>query len=127
VSQVQVANLAPTTYAYDSRGRIATVTQGAGAAARVVSATYDAKDRPQAITDPLLRTESYTYDDADRITVQTLPDGQTIGYAYDANGNVTGLTPPGKPTGVVNSRRALRCVKAPIRATSVNLRGPEEG
>jgi RHS repeat-associated protein len=93
----QITGLAAMTYTYDTRGRLATVTQGSGPNARTMSYTYNAQGYVATITDPLGRVGSFLYDTAGRVTTQTLPDGRVITYAYDANGNLTGLTPPSKP------------------------------
>ena len=100
VVQVQAGNLAPTAHAYDSRGRLATVTVGTGASARVATFGYDGLDRLATVTDPLNRTQSYGYDDANRVTMQTFADGNTVTFGYDANGNVNSVTPPGRPAHV---------------------------
>ena len=84
-------------YAYDSLGRLSTITQGTGGTARTSTLTYNSKNELTNIQDPLLRNVGFAYDLAGRITTQTLPDTRTIGYSYDANGNVTGITPPGRP------------------------------
>jgi RHS repeat-associated protein len=97
VVQVQAGNLAPTAYAYDSRGRLATVTVGTGTSARVTTFGYDPLDRLSSVTDPLLRVQSYVYDDANRVVGQVFTDGSQVGFSYDANGNVTSVTPPGRP------------------------------
>jgi RHS repeat-associated protein len=96
VVQVQAGNLAPTAYAYDSRGRLSTVTVGTGTTARVTSFAYDSLDRLQTVTDPLLRTQSYAYDDANRVTTQTFTDASFVVFGYDADGNITSVTPPGR-------------------------------
>jgi RHS repeat-associated protein len=97
VVNVQAGNLAPTAYAYDSRGRLATVTVGTGSSARVTTFGYDPLDRLSSVTDPLLRVQSYTYDDANRVVGQVFTDGSQVGFSYDANGNVTSVTPPSRP------------------------------
>jgi RHS repeat-associated protein len=96
VVQVQAGNLALTAYAYDTRGRLSSVTVGTGTTARVTTFGYDDLDRLQTVTDPLLRTQSYAYDDANRVTTQTFTDGNRVVFSYDANGNVTSVTPPGR-------------------------------
>jgi YD repeat-containing protein len=58
---------------------------------------YDSKGRLASVTDALARTDSLYYDDADRLIRQVLPNGSEILYGYDANGNLTSLTPPGRP------------------------------
>ncbi len=82
---------------YDVCGRLATITQGTGLAARASAFGYDLQDRLVSVTDPLGHTIGFTYDLADRVTSQTLPDGRQIGFLHDANGNVTSVTPPGQP------------------------------
>jgi RHS repeat-associated protein len=96
--RMQIANLLPSEFGYDSRGRLTTVTTGDGPDIRSVSLTYNPNGYLETITDPLGRTVSYQYDAAGRITQRTLPDGRIIQAAYDANGNITAITPPGRPT-----------------------------
>jgi YD repeat-containing protein len=92
--QEQVAGLLPTDYTYDTRGRLATVTQGTGPDQRTALFTYTSAGFLETMVDPLGRAVSFAYDAAGRITTQTLPDGRLIQYSYDANGNLTSLTPP---------------------------------
>ena len=93
----QVGGLLAVSNAYDSHGRLSTVTQGSGAETRVVTYTYNSDGFLAAFTDPLGQTTNLTYDAAGRITAETMPDSRVIGYAYDANGNFTTVTPPGRP------------------------------
>jgi RHS repeat-associated protein len=97
VMQEQVTGLEPVAYTYDTSGRLATITQGTGTAARTSALNYNSKNELTSIVDPLTRTVGFAYDLAGRITTQTLPDTRTIGYTYDGNGNVTSITPPGRP------------------------------
>jgi YD repeat-containing protein len=97
VVEVQAAGREPTSFAYDLRGRLTTVTQSSGPTARTSTFGYDLQDRLVSLTDPLGRTVGFAYDLADRVTTQTLPDGRQIGFLYDATGNVTSVTPPGRP------------------------------
>ncbi len=78
-----MTGLEPVAYTYDSLGRLSTITQGTGAAARTSTLSYDTKNQLTSVQDPLLRSVGFAYDLA--------------GYSYDANGNVTSITPPGKP------------------------------
>jgi RHS repeat-associated protein len=87
----------PTSYDYDARGRLVSITQGTRAEARTTSLSYDGAGHLAGLTDPFGRTTSFKYDAAGRVITQTLPDGRVVGYAYDANGNLTALTPPGRP------------------------------
>jgi|HubBroStandDraft_3_1064219.scaffolds.fasta_scaffold00489_4 RHS repeat-associated protein len=95
--RLAVGNLAPTTFGYDARGRLATITQGAGTDARVTTLSYDARGRVAAVTDPLQRAVGFTYDAADRAIAETLPDGETLRLTRDRNGNALSFTPPGRP------------------------------
>jgi RHS repeat-associated protein len=91
---VSVPNIAPATFAYDSRGRLSSVTQGS----RVLSYAHNTLNELVSVTDPLQRTVSFAHDAAGRITSQTLPDGRVLAFGYDADGNLTSITPPGRPT-----------------------------
>ena len=89
----QAPGIDPIAYTYDSRGRLATVTQGG----RTWTLSYDGDGNLASIMDPLSRSTAFAYDAAGRVTTQTLPDGQEIHFAYDQAGNVTSITPPGRP------------------------------
>jgi RHS repeat-associated protein len=80
-------------YAYDTRGRLRTVTQGT----RKATLDYDDGNNLTAVTDPLSRTVRFAYDPAGRVTQETLPDGQVAQAGYNASGNPTSITPPGRP------------------------------
>ena len=97
VVQSQVAGLLANDLTYDTRGRLASVTQGAGVEARMATLSYNTGGYLDTVTDPLGRTLSLTYDAAGRVTHETLPDGRAILYGYDLNGNLAFLTPPGRP------------------------------
>jgi RHS repeat-associated protein len=99
-TQTQTANLNPSNFSYDARGRLASATRGTGLEARTATFAYNAAGFLSSITDPLSRVTNLTYDLAGRITQRTLPDGRVIGYGYDPNGNLTSLTPPGRPAHV---------------------------
>lgn len=98
----EVAGLLPTSYTYDSRGRLATISQGTDADSRTTTFTYNSQGLLAAITDPLNRTVRFTYDAAGRVLQQTMPDNRVISYTYDAGGNLTSLTPPGQPAHTFN-------------------------
>ena len=66
--------------AYDSLGRLISVTNPNGATA--MSYTYDAFDRVATATDSEGYTLSYAYDAADRVTQLTYPDATTRTYTY---------------------------------------------
>jgi RHS repeat-associated protein len=93
VAQVQMPGALPLQVQYDSHGRPLSVTQGS----RVYSYAYDSLGNLASVTDPLGRQASVAYDLAGRPTRQVLPDGRAVTLAYDASGNVTSVTPPGRP------------------------------
>jgi RHS repeat-associated protein len=95
--KVQAGNLAPTSYAYDPRGRLSSVAVGTVGSARVTGFGYDDLDRLDSVTDPMNRVQQYGYDAANRVVTQTFADGSQVGFGYDANGNLTSVTPPGRP------------------------------
>lgn len=95
---VRIDGLEPRSLQYDSRGRLASVVQGAGEDQRLTTLGYHPEGFLASVTDPLSRSTSFTYDQAGRARSQTLPDGRSIGFGYDENGNVTSVTPPGRPS-----------------------------
>ncbi|HEX7181284.1 MAG TPA: RHS repeat-associated core domain-containing protein [Thermoanaerobaculia bacterium] len=95
---VQVDGLDPVEFAYDGRGRLASLLQGTGEDRRSLALGYNANGWLATVTDPLTRSVSFERDDAGRVLRQALPDGRAIGFSYDENGNVTSITPPGRPS-----------------------------
>ena len=93
VSSRQLGLLLPVQFAYDSRGRLSTITQGT----RITNLAYDVKGFLSSVTDPLNLNTSFTRDADGRLLTTTLPDSRVINYAYDNNGNLSSVTPPGKP------------------------------
>ena len=92
VASIQIAGLLPTDFAYDSRGRFSTVTQGT----RISTFTYDSNGNLATATDPLGLERSFTYDADGHLLTNALPDGRVIAYSYDNNGNLTSVTAPGE-------------------------------
>ncbi|HEX6913305.1 MAG TPA: RHS repeat-associated core domain-containing protein, partial [Longimicrobium sp.] len=76
--------------AYDTLGRLSTVTQGG----RAWAYTYDGGGRVATVTDPLGRVTGFAYDSVGRMVGETLPDGRQMHFAYDSVGNVTTIAPP---------------------------------
>jgi RHS repeat-associated protein len=97
VTRVQVANLNPTRFSYDARGRLASITQGDGDEARILTLGYNTNGYLATVTDPLTHTINFTNDVAGRVTQQTLSDSRVISYTYDANSNLSSITPAGQP------------------------------
>jgi RHS repeat-associated protein len=102
----QLAGLAPTSYQYDSNGRLSAVSLGTGPETRTLNLSYNSAGYLSKITDPIRRSRSFAYDAAGRITSETLPDGQVVSYTYDANGNLASLTPPGRPAHTIEYNAA---------------------
>jgi YD repeat-containing protein len=97
IVRIEIPGLAPITFAYDARGRLSAITEGAGADAHARSFAYNSDGYVDYSQNPLSERTGFSYDLAGRITSQTLPDLRQIGFAFDPAGNVTGITPPGRP------------------------------
>jgi RHS repeat-associated protein len=93
VMQVATAGLAPINYAYDTHGRLASISQGD----RTETYTYNTQGRRATVIDPLSRVTSFSYDAAGHVISEALPGSRAVSFAYDSAGNLTSLTPPGKP------------------------------
>lgn len=93
---LQVDGIAPIDLAYDSRGRLLTLTQ----ASRVTQLGYQSSGNGVGLlattTDPELRVTSLTRDLLGRVT-STSFEGQVTSFSWDAVDNMTSLTPPGRP------------------------------
>jgi RHS repeat-associated protein len=94
--QGSVLGLLPVTFQYDTRGRVADIRQGTGAAERRVVLAYDALGRVASTTDHLGRVRTMSYDAAGRVIAQQLEDGRSVAYQYDEDGNLVSVTPPGR-------------------------------
>jgi RHS repeat-associated protein len=92
LASTQIEGLTATDFAYDTRGRLSTVTRGT----RTATFAYDTDGRLASLTDPLSLKTSFTYDADGRLLTTTLADGRIIHFTHDANGNPTSVTPPGK-------------------------------
>ncbi len=84
-------------YGYDPLGRLQTVTEGAGPAARVTTYGYDSDDNLTNVVDADGRLTSYLYDDFGQLTVVDSPDSGRTLYRYDALGNLVAKLEPGTP------------------------------
>jgi YD repeat-containing protein len=94
--QTQFGDLDPTSFTYDSRGRLASVTQGQATGSRVSRFAYGSDGFLASVADPIGRAIGFTRDTDGRVTEESLPDGRLVRYAYDANSNLSTLTPPGR-------------------------------
>lgn len=93
----QVGTLNPTSFSYDTRGRMISMSQGSGSELRLFSLAYNAQGNPETMTGPSDTVINFYYDAKGRIIRQVLPDGREILYGYDANDNLVSITPPGRP------------------------------
>ena len=91
VSTIQPAGLALKTYSYDSHGRVSSILEGT----RNTSFAYDTNGYLATVTNALGLPIGLTHDAAGNILSTTLQDGRVINYTYDANGNLKSVTPPG--------------------------------
>jgi len=89
-TKVEVANLEPTLYEYDSKGRVIETKTGD----RVESISYDERGNIASITDANGKTTTMEYDLMGRVTKLTTPSNAVVYYSYDKNGNMTILTTP---------------------------------
>ena len=89
----QEGSFYPYTFAYDTRGRLSSLTQNS----RVTRFVYDTLGRVSSVSNVLNQTTSYAYDNAGQVLQKTLPDGRQINFTYDSHGNLKSLTPPGRP------------------------------
>jgi RHS repeat-associated protein len=93
VIRTQDSGLAPTSFAYDARGRLSAVTRSN----RQALFRYDSRGFLVGTSNRLGQRVAFDYDNAGRLTSVTDSDGAVTGYRYDANGNVTAVLPPGRP------------------------------
>jgi RHS repeat-associated protein len=80
-----------TSYSYNSRHQLTTVTPPASGSLKPITITYDGFGRISTVADGNGNTVTYTYDLADRITKAAYTGGSrtlTVTYAYDGAGNL---------------------------------------
>jgi len=87
---VSIPGLHGTTYGYDTRGRLASISINT----RQSIVAYNPEGFLGSITDPENQTTTYTYDPVGRVAGINRPDGGIVGFTYDNNGNMTVLTNP---------------------------------
>jgi RHS repeat-associated protein len=96
----RLGSLHPVKIAYDTKGRVQSITQGPGGAGdrTTIIGYHPTTGRPLSITDAANRVTTFDqYDLAGRVQQMTLPGGRVVAFSYDANGNLASLTPPGQP------------------------------
>ncbi len=82
---------ATTTFAYDTAGRMRTVTDPLG---HVSTTTYNAAGDLTNETNPLGQTTSYAYDSAGRLLTTTDPTGAVTTNTYDTSGRLVSTSTP---------------------------------
>jgi RHS repeat-associated protein len=87
---MSISGLYDTSYGYDAKGRLTSVTTNT----QQTAFTYTAQGFLESVTDPEGYTTTYTHDAVGRTTGISRPDGSSIGFTYDKNGNMTVLTNP---------------------------------
>ncbi|MEY9863623.1 RHS repeat-associated protein [Catenulispora sp. GAS73] len=85
---------APTSYTYDTAGRMTAATDSTGSH----TLSYNAAGRLAGVTQPGGGAFAYSYDAAGDITGRTYPDGASITYGYDADSRPTSQTSAGATT-----------------------------
>jgi RHS repeat-associated protein len=87
---LSIPGLHDTTYGYDVRGRLTSITTNT----RQASFTYDGEGNLASSTDPENHTTNYFYDSVGRMIDIDRPDASSVAFTYDKNGNMTMLTNP---------------------------------
>jgi YD repeat-containing protein len=90
VASTQVGEVTTTNLTYDTRGRLASSTQGT----RKTTFSYNANGFLASVTDPLKLKTSFAYDADGRVASATFADERFVQYSYYANGNLTSITSP---------------------------------
>ena len=93
IVQARRPGKAPVDLAYDSAGRIASVSSHA----RQVDYRFDSNGHLREFADASGRTNRLFCDVLGRITNQILPGGAQAAIAWDADGRIVSVTPPGRP------------------------------
>jgi RHS repeat-associated protein len=94
---LQTADQIPMDISYDAQGRLSEFDETASAGLRRTTFAYDSLGRLRTVSDPLGRTNQYSYDGAGRLQQIGLPDGQVVNIQCDAELNLVSATPPGRP------------------------------
>ena len=94
--QVTAGNLAPRNLAYDTDGRLDSITTGTGAQARSTAFGYNTDGYPAAMMNALGQIARYRYDLVGRLSLVTSPGGKATAFAYNEIGQLTSITPPGR-------------------------------
>jgi RHS repeat-associated protein len=94
VVAVEMPGFYPLSVTYDADGRPVTLTQGAGALARVAQFGYETNGYLRVVTNGLGERVELRSDSIGRVTNVVLADDGVIGLRYDRSEDVVGVTPP---------------------------------
>lgn len=108
-----------TTYTYDAKGMLSTVTDPGGA---VWSYAYDIRGRQTKAVDPDKGTSTMTYDAAGQLVMTTNATGATIARTYDSLGRVL-TTRDGSVTGAVRTETVYDTVAKGLVTSSSRVVG----
>lgn len=81
-----------TTYTYEPRGKVASITESGGTLTRTTAFTYDLASRLATASLPSGQVLTYAWDGADQLISVTDQLGNTVAYGYDLKGNRTSQT-----------------------------------
>ena len=81
-----------TTYSYNGRGKVSSISETAGTLTRTTSFTYDLASRLSTASLPSGQVLTYTWDGADQLISVSDQLGNTVAYSYDLRGNRTSQT-----------------------------------
>lgn len=111
-----------TSYTYDPAGRIASVSQVAGAGTILTAYVYDKNGNLTGVTDPNGNVTSFEYDDFGQLLEQQSPVTGTTAYGYDLAGNLISVVDANAATTV----RAYDASGRVVSATSSRAGAPTE-
>lgn len=94
--RININGFVATEFTRDGRGRLITLSQGAGLERRRTEFSCSVNGEIASRTDSLGRVTTYVRDQAGRLSQLTLPTNRTTVFDYDPNGNTTSVTPPGR-------------------------------
>ena len=90
IERLRIPDLYETSYGYDARGRLTSLSTGT----RTTAFAYNTEGFLASVTDSAGYTTTYGYDPVGRVTAAHRPDGSSLWYTYDGNGNMEILTTP---------------------------------
>ena len=115
-----------TTYTYNARGKVLSITETGGTLARSITMSYDGASRLATAQLPSGQHLAYAYDGADQLLSITDQLANTVAYGYDLKGNRTSVTVKDgsgniatQATMVYNARNAVQSINAAGGTTNI--------